>query len=627
MVSGGEPGFEFRVAEDPRQSSLRQDGLFLAILTAGIVVLFILHFGRFGDLVVDSGRDAEYGTRVLGGEIPYRDFDYDYGPLIPYLIAGLYRIFGIHLNTIYGLGLAITLISMILYYYAARAQLGAPAAFFVTAVFVTVFQFSYFGSYSIFNFIFPYTFTATVGFTLLLAQFHAVRRIMATGSRIASAVYGAAFGLACTTKIEIAASSAVFLFTVIFFSCMRRRSEWITAPSAVIFTLSLAAGSGISLAPILLHFDILGILDIPWLSTAGGLPYLLLVSGVGGLFQRLSELVKSVSVIALFGVVGIAGDIVFRELNIGKSRASRAMGARLAGTAFAFTISVLVCKTYLDPIAIFRGAGIGVLLFACVQHLSARIPVSPRQVNESIVLGAGAITAFALSMRAPLALGAPHYGFYVTPLAFLFSSILVLRSIPDWLDARFGGNNGYRWYRAFIMILFTVIVMIHLHRSYGNYALRDRTFRSDRAVFRLSKDQARELSILSDYMSTLSPDDRSLFVLPEGMMVNFILSAPSRSYHSLILPHVSGRHGQEAGFLDELEQKGIHHVAVVTRWSGEYGASVFGEDYFQLGFRELQSRFSLVIAPDSPVYSPDGRFRIALYRNLATLPYADTSSR
>src|SRR5439155_8780235 len=57
----------------------------VAVLVLLNAALFRLFYGSFGDLVIDSFRELTVPIRILHGQMPYRDFFYEYGPLAPYV--------------------------------------------------------------------------------------------------------------------------------------------------------------------------------------------------------------------------------------------------------------------------------------------------------------------------------------------------------------------------------------------------------------------------------------------------------------------------------------------------------------------------------------------------------------
>ena len=73
-------------------------------LAAGIgalfVVLLLLTRLKWGDPIIDTGRELEIPWKVSLGDVLYKDMAYNYGPFSPYLNALFLKIFGVRLASI-----------------------------------------------------------------------------------------------------------------------------------------------------------------------------------------------------------------------------------------------------------------------------------------------------------------------------------------------------------------------------------------------------------------------------------------------------------------------------------------------------------------------------------------------
>src|SRR5688572_13967791 len=58
------------------------------------LALVALTWGTWGDLAMDTGYDLLAATRTAAGEAPYADYVYFYGPAAPYLLGGVFAVFG-----------------------------------------------------------------------------------------------------------------------------------------------------------------------------------------------------------------------------------------------------------------------------------------------------------------------------------------------------------------------------------------------------------------------------------------------------------------------------------------------------------------------------------------------------
>ena len=92
----------------------------LASFAAGLAV----SWQRWGNPLVDSGRELNVPLRLIRGEMLYSDVGYIYGPFSPYFNAILYRILHPSLWVLWGRGIVSTLLILALSYWIARQIAG-----------------------------------------------------------------------------------------------------------------------------------------------------------------------------------------------------------------------------------------------------------------------------------------------------------------------------------------------------------------------------------------------------------------------------------------------------------------------------------------------------------------------
>jgi 4-amino-4-deoxy-L-arabinose transferase-like glycosyltransferase len=180
-------------------------------LVPGIVVLMSLAAGlaasweRWGNPLIDSGREMDVPLRLTHGEMLYSQVRYIYGPLSPYVNAWLYRALHPSLWVLWGRGIVVTAIILALTYWLARQIAGRGVAAF-SCLFVTwVCALKPQG-----NYILPYAYSALdgaalgLGTTALLILWAKRRDTGSSGARTALLVLaGICAGLAALAKTEM----------------------------------------------------------------------------------------------------------------------------------------------------------------------------------------------------------------------------------------------------------------------------------------------------------------------------------------------------------------------------------------------------------------------------------------
>lgn len=114
----------------------RRDTAVVLVLVLSSLAVFLTYWD-FG-LNDDEGYLLGGVTRILDGQVPYRDFHHTYGPGRFYLFAGLFRVFGEDILVVRALWLALRVAIVALAYLVGRRFLGRPAAvaaalFFIAA--------------------------------------------------------------------------------------------------------------------------------------------------------------------------------------------------------------------------------------------------------------------------------------------------------------------------------------------------------------------------------------------------------------------------------------------------------------------------------------------------------------
>ena len=138
------------------------------LLTAVAVLLLSHSWQRWGDPLIDLGRDLYIAGALVDGEILYRTVLYNYGPLAPYLLATVVVFCGDSLGVFATVGLTIaTATAWGLFAIGCRLHSGAVG--FVCALLFVVFCLCPGMAY---NFILPYSYAATLGTAAAVWSFY-----------------------------------------------------------------------------------------------------------------------------------------------------------------------------------------------------------------------------------------------------------------------------------------------------------------------------------------------------------------------------------------------------------------------------------------------------------------------
>jgi hypothetical protein len=142
----------------------RRDLPWIALIAASFAFGLAVSWQRWGNPLVDCGREMNQPLRLAGGEMLYSEVRHIYGPLSPYFNASLYHLFGASLNVLYADGIITALLILALVYWLARQLMNPLAAVATTLSVMWLCAFKQAG-----NYILPYSYSALHGSALGLA--------------------------------------------------------------------------------------------------------------------------------------------------------------------------------------------------------------------------------------------------------------------------------------------------------------------------------------------------------------------------------------------------------------------------------------------------------------------------
>jgi len=143
----------------------RRDLSWIALIAVSFAFGLAVSWQRWGNPLVDCGREMNQPLRLVGGEMLYSDVRHIYGPLSPYLNASLFRLFGASLNVLYADGIITALLILALVYWLARQLMSPMAAAATTLSVMWLCAFKQAG-----NYILPYSYGALHGAALGLVS-------------------------------------------------------------------------------------------------------------------------------------------------------------------------------------------------------------------------------------------------------------------------------------------------------------------------------------------------------------------------------------------------------------------------------------------------------------------------
>jgi hypothetical protein len=573
-VAGGAAILRARAAAVSR-GALASDRLATVGLIAWCALLAALTWGTWGDLSVDTGYDVLAGVRVAHGELPYIDFTYYYGPLAPLVLGGAGAILGDGVGTSIAVGLALSVLIVLLTHRVARLVVGPGGALLAaaltgTAAFAT-------GNMS---FVVPYTASATLAIAASLTALLAVAAHARGGRRAQLYAAGVALGLVTLTRPEFVAALAAGLAVWLVLGPGSWRDAVRDALALAVPAIAVAA---------VVYGAFLTQVSLSTLITDNLVP-------VNQLREAGSEVVRSAMPLTAASAVTLAGRLALYALGVAAVLATAAL-IRRGGLA--------------------RRAAIGAALLALAGFLAALV-VNPEAVRHQLqqawgwipagagiaaaaVLWAGlrrglertvewrliaALTALLTVLAAttydqffPFATHFANKAAFAMPFAAIFLAWLHL----TWLPRRGGAPAaaiGAAWLAA--LVLAGGVLVIH------DAAAESATVHGSGGTLAVAPDQARAFQGAIDRIEATTRPGEPVLIGPQMTWMYVVAGRPDPLPQLVTLPGALTIADQRAA---EARMRDVNVAVIDTRSFDEFGHGAFGQTFDRELARWLSTNF------------------------------------
>jgi hypothetical protein len=549
----------------------------IVFLALAVVWTLVTSWRKWPDPVVDFGRELYLPWRLSEGAVLYRDVDHLYGPLSQYFNALIFYIFGAGMMKIVRVNLLIYCASLALIYHEVRAGWGRLAAFTGSLLFILLFSFCQFLLIGNYNFVTPYAHETTHGFLLVLVLILIWASWLRDPRPWKTLTAGICCGLSVLLKAEIIITAAAVTLCALMRAALLR-------PDFRSLKTVLRSGS----------FFLAG----------GLLPVLIAIIA----FWRTSSFGTALSWsnnawLSLFSFAHIAEEPTQREF-LGTSNLWENLRAMLVlgplSVAMVFGVGLL-CKRIVRgkvavavSVALVLAAALASLMlpwlelgkvfpaWLCLAALAEfwRTPPaaarSPSDIASTDMRWLLLIAAAAFLARMALNPRFFHYGYYQAALAGAVTMAAIFRSMPDLLNIRKSGRATY----IIVMAICLASGIWQLEEIPLQYFNLKTTPIAEGADLFYGFDSRVEptASLVEEARQTLiaRPECKTLVVLPEGVMLNYLLRKPSTIPEFMFVPSLI-RGAMGTRLLEGLKTRPPDCVVLISRDMQEFGVSRFGD--------------------------------------------------
>jgi 4-amino-4-deoxy-L-arabinose transferase-like glycosyltransferase len=556
--------------------------------------------------IADSGREMDLPLRLMNGELLYRDVHYLYPPLSPYFNSLLYRIFGAHLEVLQAGG-AICAILVVLMCYRIARKLMSPsesALAVIAVILVCVFKPSG-------NLIWPYAFAALHSMVFALGALLLALRYAENEKRRELVAAGVLIGLTAITKQEFALAAACAVAAAVVWM---RRADFkrlaadlalAAAPASLVALPVYAAllafiGWKIIVEDCHLFYTHLPASLVNYNAQRAGLDFPLL---------SFAQMIGAAAVgVVMLSAAALLGGVPGRPRQAGQVKW---MWIALDGALLVALAIRLIAGEEWD------GSPMRALPFM----LLGMIVVGWRRREQDAGGGALFIVAvYSLAVLARVALRVPSggaFGGFFLPTSLILFCHLFLRIAPQAVGRWAQDQSTARRTRLvgawmlIALLLTTAVVYAARYRLNFNYELK--TPRGELFVRRPIGEAFREAL---DFIAEHTTPDDAIAVLPEGSDLAFLGERRMALRLQIFLPGFLDERGERAE-IARLKASRARYALIASRQMREFGADVFGRDYFTTLGRWIDENYRLVKvcgeSRDEMLRVGDGTFFVKIF--------------
>ena len=583
----------------------------LALLGA---VLAAWSWRRWPDVQVDFGRELYAAWRLTEGDALYADLAWFNGPLSAWWNALWFRIAGVSLGTLVWVNLALLGVTVSLACSLVRRWSGTVGAAASGVTFLCIFAFGRQAAIGNYNFVTPYSHELTHGLLLCLGALACMQRLAITGRVNWARAAGVLVGLAFLTKVEIfvAAAGSVGLRLLLELATPGRERQRARITAGFLFgallpPLIACALLTRALSPAAAVHAVMGGWSHLGQAELRALPFYRALAGIDAPAENLR--LAGLWAGGYLAFVGAWLVIATRlDSKRGSTPSARAVAFTGGGALAAFALASVSWTDLARPYPLFL-AVIGAWTLVSWWRARADPSRSTLLADRAAFLALAGLLLLKVLLHARLV----HYGFVLGLPATLVLVALVTDRLPALLDAR--GRAGALVQAATLGGL-AVIVGGHLRQAHAWYhgtppgwsTLQRTTVGRDADRFHADWRAVEINAALDDLERRLAPEDR-LLVLPEGVMLNYLLRRASPTRFVNFMPPELILWDEEQ-VIAALEASPPQVVALVHKDTREYGLD-FGRDYGRRLMAWIGARYQQVALYGAQPLT-DGRFGVAI---------------
>ncbi len=559
------------------------------VVVVGVLML-LLSWRRWADLIIDYGREVYVPWQLSQGSLLYRDVSSFYGPLSSYWNSVLFRVFGESLSSIQFFN--ILLIAVLAYFiyrlFEREDDKLTPAA--VSIVFLVLFALGKHFNLGSYNYVAPYSHELVHGLFLSFAAIYALRLYVRSNKAVWIFLAGLLTGLVLLTKMEVAISAVLAIFPGFAFALWRRgEGERILRRFAL-----LVAGAALPVLLFIGYFSIyMGPVDAfrsvfsSWTVVAGtnisSSKFYKAVTGLDKLQENINGMLVAASWF-LFLLIPLTINYLLR-----KNAFARKYGGLFSFVAVGGIMAYFRARIPWDlifwPLPLFMAA---IAAFYGLKLLTGR----SEEPSRDIPLFALSVFSGALLLKIVFITRIYGYGFVLAMPATLLVIYFLMSEIPEGLSRRWAGGTIFR-YSVFAAVC--VLVSVYAVKSYRLYSMMDYAVgEGGDTIIASGHYGGKGVDILLEQIDKVMAPEDDFVIMPEGVLLNYLSRRKNPTEFITFLPTDMTIYGEDR-LLSALQTTNPDYIILISRDTIEYGVHYLGQGYGDNIFNFVKNGYSDVV--------------------------------
>lgn len=617
----------------------KRDAPYISAIIVSFLFGLASSWQRWGNPLIDCGREMMQPFRLLRGEMLYSDVRHIYGPLSPYLNAALYRIFGVSLNALYIDGAVSAVIVLSLIYWLSRQLMSRAAATLATLSVMWMCAFKAAGNYFL-----PYSYSALHGCALgLITLTFVVRFVQAKddkrkGFYLFIASLCAALTTLAKTEMGFAAGAAGGVAAVLVglpsVSRAVRYSLLFVVPFLAIVVVIYAAFASVVGWNTLIVDSFLLVRGLP--------PELVYFNKtVSGFDRPLHSLTLILN--ALLRLIALAASIAALSYWLARRTEAKAANQNLA---FASNINpvdaaqagyidfrqawMLLAATILMLISLPLIKGslpwdqgpylmmpllIILLVIAPLREYASAVINGKRVQGRTIVFLVVAVYAMASLIRMILRVrSGGAYGSFLLPA----SVVLFIYAWTITFPSLIWGERARSFAKRIVYTLLWLSVLTMTFVTAIRYQRKNIVpLVSARGTLIAEREHGRAFAEAMKYVERETVEGDALVVLPEGNSIAFMMNRRNPLREDILTPGFLDAAGERRA-IRQIEAAQTRVILIANRTTKEFSAEAIGRDYLHTLFDWIEANYTPVETfgerPDANLQFGDKIFFIRAYK-------------